>query len=109
MEMVSNLVSNSIKFSPANQAVSLGIQKSADKHLKIVVSDHGPGISKEDQKVMYNKYQRASATPTAGEKSTGLGLAIVKRYAEALGYTLHCESAPGEGTTFIIEIPDDRN
>lgn len=103
-EIIENLLSNAIKFSNPSSKVSMGIllQNGATE---VFVSDHGPGISEKEQAIIFEKYQRASAKPTAGESSSGLGLAIVKRYADEIGADVTCESSPGKGTTFIIKLP----
>jgi signal transduction histidine kinase len=69
------------------------------------VADKGPGISKADQRKLFQKYQRLSARPTAGEASIGLGLSIVKRYVEAMNGNVWCESEEGNGATFFVEMP----
>ena len=68
------------------------------------MEDNGPGISEEDQKKLFGKFQKLTAQPTAGESSTGLGLSIVKKYVEAMGATIHCESTLGEGSQFVITL-----
>jgi len=102
-EVFENLISNAMKFSPIKSEIKLGAEKD-NGHLKLFVSDDGPGISESDQKLMWNKYQKVSAAPTANEKSTGLGLAIVKRYCDALGFEVYCESDVKKGTTFYISV-----
>ena len=103
LEVFENLISNAIKFSEAGKNVFLDLEES-DEHVRIKVRDEGPGISEEDQKILFNKYQRLSAKPTAGEKSTGLGLAIVKRFVEEMEGRVWCESQLGQGATFIVEL-----
>jgi len=103
-EIIDNLVSNAIKYSPENSEVQLKMI-SNDNMVKIKVIDNGPGISDEDQKMMFNKYQRLSAQPTGGESSSGLGLAIVKRYALELNGTIYCHSEVGKGSVFTLELP----
>jgi Histidine kinase-, DNA gyrase B-, and HSP90-like ATPase len=71
----------------------------------IRVRDHGPGLSEEDQRNLFKKFCRLSAKPTGGESSNGLGLAIAHRLAKALSGGIRCESTPGEGSTFIFELP----
>jgi len=102
-EIIENILSNAIKFSPENSMINIKLEK-LNGRLRLSIKDEGPGISAEDQAQMYNKYQKASAAPTAGEKSTGLGLAIVKRYVDALDYKIYCDSQPGHGTIFTLEM-----
>jgi signal transduction histidine kinase len=54
---------------------------------------------------LFQKYVCLSARPTGGEQSTGLGLAIVKQLVTTMGGTVGCESKPGEGAVFIVELP----
>jgi len=98
-----NLISNALKFSPVNRNIYVTISEVNDK-IFIAVKDEGPGISWEDQKKLYRKFQRLSARPTGGESSTGLGLAIVKALVEKMGSELVCESTEGTGTTFTVKM-----
>jgi len=103
-QIIENLLSNAIKFSP--QGMSVKISCDTDGNCaRICVVDEGPGISIEDQKKLFGKYQRLSARPTAGESSTGLGLSIVKRFTEALNGKVWCDSELGKGATFVVELP----
>jgi len=98
-----NLISNALKFSPENNNIYITITEEGGK-IVIAVKDEGPGISREDQKKLYQKFQRLSARPTGGESSTGLGLAIVKALVEKMGSELTCESEEGRGTTFTVKM-----
>ncbi|MBL7873177.1 MAG: HAMP domain-containing histidine kinase [Cyclobacteriaceae bacterium] len=100
-----NLISNALKFSPENRNIFISIEKIASSY-EVRVKDEGPGISKEDQTKLYQKFQRLSARPTGGESSTGLGLAIVKALVDKMGSELRCESKLGEGTTFIVTMEE---
>ncbi|MGB0524376.1 MAG: 7TM diverse intracellular signaling domain-containing protein [Flammeovirgaceae bacterium] len=102
-QIVENLVSNAIKFTPPGKHVWVEMRNSNGK-VKVAVIDEGPGICEEDQKRLFGKYQRLSAQPTGGETSTGLGLSIVKKYVEAMDGHVWCESIEGKGATFIIEF-----
>ncbi|MEP2023664.1 MAG: ATP-binding protein [Reichenbachiella sp.] len=96
-----NLLSNAIKFSPLGEAIWIRVfVKDGFHHINF--TDGGPGMTKEDQQLMFKKFQRLSAKPTAGERSTGLGLSIVAKYTELLGGKLTWKSAPNEGTTFTV-------
>jgi two-component system, sensor histidine kinase and response regulator len=98
-----NLISNALKFSPEKRSIYVTIEEVNSK-IEIRVKDEGPGISEDDQKKLYQKFQRLSARPTGGESSTGLGLAIVKALVEKMGSELECESEVEAGTTFIIRM-----
>ncbi|WP_299246384.1 sensor histidine kinase [uncultured Aquimarina sp.] len=101
IQVLENLLSNAIKFSEKENNVILHVTSYKGK-TKIVVEDNGPGISEEDQKKLFGRFQKLSAQPTAGESSIGLGLSIVKKYVEAMNGEIDCESQLGIGTKFII-------
>jgi signal transduction histidine kinase len=102
--ILDNLVSNAIKFSPANSTVWLSC-KSFNNQILFSVRDEGPGLSVDDKVHLFKKFKRLSAKPTAGESSTGLGLSIVKTLVERLRGNVHVESAVGKGSTFTILLP----
>ena len=101
--VLDNLLSNAVKFSVPNKKVTVSIDKKDDQ-VHLCVKDEGPGISEEDQKRLYQKFQRLSAKPTGGESSTGLGLSIVKALTEKMGGTIKCESNGEEGAKFIVSL-----
>jgi two-component system sensor histidine kinase/response regulator len=104
LQILDNLISNAIKYSPQNTTVHVHMVPEKD-HVLVLVRDEGPGISEEDQKKLFQKYCRLTARPTGGESSTGLGLSIAKRLAQVLGGDIHCRSALGAGTTFTFRLP----
>ena len=71
----------------------------------IEVKDEGPGLTPEDKEKLFVKFAKLSAQPTAGESSTGLGLSIVKKLTDIIGGVIICESEPGKGTKFTVEVP----
>jgi len=103
-QVVDNLVSNAVKFSSAPNRVEVFLQKKADSVL-FVVRDHGPGITLQEQGSLFQPFNKATARPTAGERSTGLGLSIVKRIVDAHKGTIELESEPGQGTTIRVWLP----
>jgi signal transduction histidine kinase len=104
LQILDNLVSNALKYSPPNTTIQLQTLPEAGSIL-IAVRDEGPGISEDDQKRLFQKFTRLSARPTGGESSTGLGLSIVKRLAEAMSGTIECNSVIGFGATFTLRLP----
>lgn len=97
-----NLISNAIKFSPTQATIDVHIQVN-NSTIRIDVSDHGIGISKEDQKHLFERFFRGhNATHIQG---TGLGLNIVARYAELMNASLDFVTEENKGTTFTIIIP----
>ncbi len=97
-----NLISNAIKFSPHAGIIEI-ISKGSNSSLKIVVKDNGIGISKADQKHLFERFFRAhNATHIQG---TGLGLNIVTKYTELMNASIDFESEENKGTTFTLIIP----
>jgi signal transduction histidine kinase len=102
-QVVDNLVSNAIKFSPSGTRVDVTLR--SDGGLTLGVQDQGPGIPEQDRNLMFRSFQKLSARPTAGEKSTGLGLAIVKKIVDAHGGQIDVADAPGGGARFTVTVP----
>jgi ligand-binding sensor domain-containing protein/signal transduction histidine kinase len=103
-EVVDNLVSNAIKYSPSGSEVDVRVRRQ-DGHVRVEVADQGPGLSADDLPRLFGRFQRLSARPTAGETSTGLGLSIVKRLVDLHEGRVWAESAgPGQGTRFVVEL-----
>jgi two-component system sensor histidine kinase/response regulator len=102
-QVIDNLVSNAVKFSPPGKSIWLSIGEAAGGLLEFRVRDEGPGCNKDDRAQMFARYRRLSARPTGGEPSTGLGLSIAKRHVLAMNGTVHVE---GEvGATFVLRLP----
>jgi signal transduction histidine kinase len=101
-QVVENLVSNAIKFSPQKKKVMVKMMNGASA--KLEVQDQGPGINAEDKKKLFGKFQKLSARPTGGESSTGLGLSIAKKFVEAMDGKIWCESTPGKGASFFVDF-----
>jgi signal transduction histidine kinase len=101
---IDNLVSNAIKYSPFGKSIEISCEV-IDQFIRIKVKDDGVGLTEEDMKKLFNKYQRLTAKPTGGESSTGLGLAIVKDIIEKHNGKVWAESNTGNGATFIIQLP----
>jgi len=102
-QIFDNLISNAIKFSDKGTNVYLSIDV-INGHQTICVKDEGPGISIDDQAIMFKKFQKLSAKPTDNEESTGLGLSIVKKFVEAMQGEIWCESELQKGSTFFIKF-----
>lgn len=102
--IVDNLLSNAIKFSPQGLKVYFDMQMIKDE-LCITIKDEGPGFSKKDLDLAFQKFQKLSARPTNNESSTGMGLSIVKALVENLKGAVELISSKNNGATFIITIP----
>ncbi len=98
-----NLVSNAIKYSPLGKTIWVTVQRQGPI-VQFRVRDEGPGLTDDDKKKLFGKFQRLSALPTDNESSTGLGLSIVKQIVEMHNGQVWAESEAGQGSTFIIEL-----
>lgn len=103
-QVLDNLISNAVKYSPTGTRIFLGL-RSAKGGASVSVRDEGPGITREDQAKLFGEFQKLTPRPTGGEGSTGLGLAIVKKIVSAHGGRLSVESELGKGSTFTFTIP----
>jgi signal transduction histidine kinase len=104
LQILDNLISNAVKYSPPNTTVHVHTLPERDEAV-VTVRDEGPGISEADQKKVFQKFTRLTARPTGGESSTGLGLAIVKRLAEGMQGSVRCHSVLGSGAAFTVRLP----
>jgi signal transduction histidine kinase len=105
-EVMDNLISNAIKYTPTNGSILVETTWDKDKnHIVYSVSDTGQGLSEEDIKKTFQKGTTLSSTPTAGESATGLGLWIVKKMVEAHDGYVWVKSKKDEGSTFAFSIP----
>lgn len=99
-----NLIDNAIKYSPASSQISVRMYETA-RELVVEVQDQGPGLSREEQRLLFKPFSRTSNQPTGGESSTGLGLFIADQIAHAHGGFLEVESEKGHGAKFSFHIP----
>jgi signal transduction histidine kinase len=101
--LLMNLVSNAIKFTPRGGRVNVCVKTDGD-NITILVSDTGTGVSKEDQKRLFQRFwQGGTVKKYAAE--TGLGLYLCRQIAEGHGGTIAVESEEGEGATFLVSFP----
>lgn len=103
-QIVDNLISNAVKFSPVGGMVAVTLT-GVDSRVRLSVADGGPGLTSDEIGRLFTKYGKGRATATGGEKKIGLGLWIVKRLVAVLDGRVWCESTPGRGATFLVELP----
>ncbi|MGB0390241.1 MAG: ATP-binding protein [Salibacteraceae bacterium] len=102
-QVLENLLSNAIKYSPIGGEIQI-IGSAYLNTYSISFIDNGPGISEADQKKMFNKYQRLTAQPTAGEDSMGIGLSLVKKLVNLMNCEISVKSKLGSGSTFTVKF-----
>ncbi len=103
-QIYENLLSNAIKYSPPGGNIYISISNEGSSALT-EFRDEGEGLTADDQLHLFKEFHPLSAKPTAGESSYGLGLSIVKKYVDAMEGRIWCESQPGKGASFKVEIP----
>jgi signal transduction histidine kinase len=103
-QVVDNLISNAVKYSPRGSVITVVIHSDATG-AGFAVRDSGPGIPDSERHKLFKDYGRLSAVPTGGEKSTGLGLAISRKIVEAHDGTIGVENIPGRGAEFVVRLP----
>jgi signal transduction histidine kinase len=104
-QIFSNLLSNSIKYSPNGGAILLSARRDGDDHVIISVKDEGLGMTEEQAARLFRQYERVERDDIRNIPGTGLGLYLVKHLVELHDGEITCESAPGTGSTFIVRLP----
>jgi len=103
-QVIENLISNAVKFSPEGGEITVSIEEAKDK-LKVNISDNGMGISEKDLSHVFEKFYRAENASRAAIGGTGLGLAIAKYIVESHGGEISVESKLGKGSTSSFTLP----
>lgn len=104
LQIVNNLVSNSIKFTSEHGIIKVHLEK-LDNSFLVTVADNGIGIPKKMQPILFKKYTLAGRKGVEGEESIGLGMWIVRTLTEAHHGRVWFESEPRKGSKFYVEIP----
>jgi len=107
LQVLTNLISNAVKFSPAGGTVSVSTSR-ADGTLHLAVTDRGRGIPEAFKSRIFQKFAQADATDSRQKGGTGLGLSIVKSIVERHGGRIGFESEWGVGSTFHVDLPEKR-
>jgi signal transduction histidine kinase/CheY-like chemotaxis protein len=104
-QIVWNLLTNAIKFSPESSSVRVGVTRNHST-LEFLVTDSGQGIARDFLPFVFESFRQADASTTRRQGGLGLGLAIVRHLVEAHGGTVKAESAgEGRGSTFVVRLP----
>ncbi len=107
-ELMENLVSNAIKYTPEGGEIEVRFERSGPERVRIVVRDTGIGIPEKEQGKLFSEFFRASNAKKHTAAGTGLGLTLVKQTVERHHGSIELESAEGRGTRWTIEIPIHR-
>ena len=103
-QVVTNLVSNAIKYSPAGGAVELQTTR-AERTVTLTITDHGMGIPAEQLEKIFDRYSRVETTETRSIQGTGLGLPIVRQIIQLCEGTVWATSESGQGSVFHVQLP----
>ncbi|MEZ4595119.1 MAG: ATP-binding protein [Chloroflexota bacterium] len=103
-QVLDNLVSNGLRYTPENGRIHLTAQQNQSA-IQLKVQDSGPGMSAEDLAHVFDRFYRGDKSRQRHEGGSGLGLAIAKSIVGGHNGRIWAESAPGQGATFIIELP----
>ncbi len=103
-QVLTNLMSNAIKFSPQGETVHLKVKLIDENQVYFEVRDHGKGIDPQDQQVIFQKFRQATGPNNPLVKGTGLGLAIAKALIEEHEGKIGLKSTPGDGSSFYFTL-----
>ena len=107
-QVITNLLTNAVKFTPENGTIVLGIEKTSEVNeeitLQVEVADNGIGVSEEQKKRLFTSFEQADGSISRKFGGTGLGLAISKRIVELMGGRIWIDSEVGKGSKFTFTI-----
>ena len=108
-QVLSNLLSNALKFTPAKGIIKLRVSKTGEDqenvYLRFEVIDTGCGIAEENYDKIFESFEQENVDVTYKYGGTGLGLSIVKRFTQLMGGGIHVTSVQGSGRTFTVDLP----
>jgi two-component system phosphate regulon sensor histidine kinase PhoR len=104
-QVLTNLVDNAVKYTPAGGRVGVTADENEDGRVRIVVSDTGPGIAAEHLPRLFERFYRVDSARSRELGGTGLGLSIVRHLVAANAGEIHVDSEPGSGTRFTVLLP----
>ncbi len=104
-QVVSNLLMNAIRYTPAGGTIEIGVQAEGSM-IRAWVRDSGQGIPKEDLPYIFDRFYRVDKSRSRATGGTGLGLAIARRFVEAHGGRIYAESEAGKGTRITFTLPN---
>ncbi|NPC85393.1 PAS domain S-box protein, partial [Pyxidicoccus fallax] len=104
IQVLTNLVSNAVKFSPRDAPVTVRVREEAGGRVRFSVVDQGPGIPAEKRSRLFGRFQQLDGSDTRSKGGTGLGLAISQAIVEQHGGRIEVESEEGKGSTFTFTL-----
>lgn len=105
LQLLANLISNAIKFSPEGSQILLGAHYNFEGQVCILVQDQGRGIPEDKLELIFERFQQVDASDSRSKGGTGLGLAICRSIARQHGGDIWVESKLGHGSTFYFTLP----
>lgn len=104
-QVLGNLISNAIKYSPMGGSIEIAIKEEDDKEAVLSICDHGIGIPSKQQALVFGRFVRADNARVRGIGGTGLGLYLSREFIERHGGRIWFESTEDQGTTFYFSLP----
>jgi signal transduction histidine kinase len=107
-QVLSNLLDNAVKYSPDGGAIRIEVSN-AGRHVRFAVRDEGLGVPAAERERIFEKFYRLDPGMSRGIGGTGLGLYICRELVRRVGGRIWVEDRDGDGSTFVVEIPQERS
>src|SRR5262249_42189328 len=107
-QVVLNLLTNAVKFSPRGSTVQLSAMVASDGGMRIAVPARGCGMSRDERRLALQPFRQVNSVLAKRSDGTGLGLPLSVRLVELHGGRLQLDTAPGRGTTAVVQLPPAR-
>jgi signal transduction histidine kinase len=107
-QLINNLIDNAVKYTPPNGEILVSLTRDSERRTgRLAVKNSGPGITEEEQRLIFERFYRAASSRTCGSRSsgTGLGLSICQSIVHNHGGSIDCVSDPSRGTVFTVHLP----
>jgi two-component system CheB/CheR fusion protein len=108
LQVIGNLLGNAVRHATGTQRLDVSLrahETEGKRYARIEVRDHGPGIAPEVMEALFTRFSKGTQAAQAARSGLGLGLFICRGIVEQHGGTIRASSKPGEGATFIVELP----
>lgn len=104
-QIIINIVSNAIKYTNPGGHIDIALETLPDHRFRFICRDDGIGMTEEFVQHITEEYTRAEDSRVSKRQGTGLGMAVVRGFVDLMGGTLQIDTAPEQGSTFIVEVP----